>query len=95
MDSSSGIGWLAKSFFELAQLFQGALHVRGGDGAGALGGGFFQGALRQVIEQPRQAVASLEQQLQGRRLERVGVPADLLHSALSSATSLPLNHHAP
>jgi hypothetical protein len=43
------------------QKFQGALHVFSGDGAGVLSGGFFQGALGQMVEQARQSMAGLHE----------------------------------
>jgi hypothetical protein len=39
------------------------MHMSGGDGAGVLSGGFFEGTLSQVIEKSGQAVAGLEEQL--------------------------------
>jgi hypothetical protein len=81
----------ARSFGQLGdpgQEFQGALHVGGGDGSGVLRGGFLQGSLGQVIQESGQAVASLEEQLQSRRLEGVGVDADFLKARLDIAGQL-------
>ena len=60
----------------------------GGDGPGVLRGGFLQGSLGQVIQESGQAVASLEEQLQSRRLEGVGVDADFLKARLDIAGQL-------
>ena len=62
--------------------FQGALYVDGGDAARVIQNGFFQGSLRQVVEEARQAVTSLEEQLQSDWLERIGVDAHLLGAEL-------------
>ena len=56
-----------------------------GDGPGILCGRFLQGSLGQVIEEPGQAVAGLEQQGQGGGLEGVGVDADFLQARLDIA----------
>jgi len=66
----------------------GLLHVGGGDDAGVLGGGLLEGALGQMIEEPGQALAGLEEQGQGGGLEGVGVDADLLQAGLDIAAQL-------
>ena len=62
--------------------FQGALHVRGGDGTGVLRDGFFQRSLGQVIEEPGQAIGRVDQQVQSGGVERVGVNAGVLQARL-------------
>ena len=59
-----------------------------GDGLGVLGGGFLQGSLGQVIEESGQAVAGLEEQGQGWRVEGIGVDAGFLKTRLDIAGQL-------
>ncbi len=59
--------------------------MSGGNGPGVLPRGFFEGALGQVIEQPGQAVAGANEQLEGRCVKGVGVDADLLQVGLDVA----------